>query len=302
MVLRSQGREIDRVESYFGLLETRIGVDDHGAPRLLLNGKPLFQMGVLEQGFWPDGLYRAPTDAALRFDIETAKRLGFNLVRMHQKIEADRWYYWADRLGMLVRQDMPRGINDTEESRRQFEAQLCRMVESRGNHPSIVLWVLFNNAWGKYDVARLVTALKRTDATRPVCANSGSVDQGLGDITASDYFLDAAVPLLSRRQAWVVGLLGGCSLRIADHQWPGNTFVDYSRAQTAEEMLERYEVRTRAIWRLREQSGLSACVYVQLYDVENECNGLMTYDRKVLKAPVEKLRQLTTPPETAPPK
>src|SRR5262249_37815167 len=150
-----RGRKVgDAVDSYFGMRKIAVGPDDKGVTRILLNGKFVFQVGPLDQGFWPDGLYTAPTDAALRYDIEMTRKLGFNMTRKHVKAECDRWYYWCDKLGLLVWQDMPSGdksvapgkgeIKRTTESARQFEHELARMIEGLRNHPCIVMWVPFN--------------------------------------------------------------------------------------------------------------------------------------------------------------
>src|SRR5437867_11933159 len=158
------------VQSYFGMRKTEIGKDDKGITRMLLNGKFVFQIGPLDQGFWPDGIYTAPTDEALRYDIEITKKLGFNIARKHVKVEPDRWYYWCDRLGLLVWQDMPSGdryigsrdpdIKRTEESARQFDLELKRLIDGRGNHPCIVMWVVFNEGWGQFDTARVAAWVK----------------------------------------------------------------------------------------------------------------------------------------------
>ncbi len=149
----------DDVTSYFAMRKISLCKDDGGAPRLCLNNRPLFQVGPLDQGWWPDGLYTAPTDEALRYDIEVTKQLGFNMARKHVKVEPDRWYYWADTLGLLVWQDMPstslRGTR-TPESARQFELELKAMIDEHRNHPSIVMWVPFNEGWGQYDTPRIV--------------------------------------------------------------------------------------------------------------------------------------------------
>src|SRR5262249_29877927 len=145
------------VESYCAMRSIDIGPDDKGVTRLLLNGKPYFMVGPLDQGFWPDGIYTAPTDEALKYDIEMTKKLGFNMTRKHVKVEPERWYYWCDKLGLLVWQDMPSGdkgiggsdpdLKRTPESARQYEVELKRMIEGRGNHPCIVMWVPFNEGW-----------------------------------------------------------------------------------------------------------------------------------------------------------
>src|SRR5262249_44524832 len=154
----------DVVKTYFGMRKIEVGKDDKGVTRLLLNGKPTFMVGPLDQGFWPDGLYTAPTDEALKFDIEQTKKLGFNMTRKHVKVEPERWYYWCDQLGLLVWQDMPSGdksirdkdpdIKRTPESARQYEQELARMIQGRGDHPCIVMWVPFNEGWGQFDTER----------------------------------------------------------------------------------------------------------------------------------------------------
>src|SRR6266478_2418752 len=180
--LRLGGRAIDKVESYFGMRKISLGKDDKGFTRILLNNKPYFQFGPLDQGFWPDGLYTAPTDAALRYDIEMTRKLGFNLARKHVKVEPDRWYYWCDKLGLLVWQDMPSGDNASVDGRRNFESELRRMVEDLENHPSIIVWVLFNEGWGQYETERLTQWLKKMDPSRLVDNASGWTDMRVGDL------------------------------------------------------------------------------------------------------------------------
>ncbi len=173
ITLKAGGRVADSVASYFGMRKIGLHKDDYGITRLMLNDQFTFQMGTLDQGFWPDGIYTAPTDDALRFDIEFLKRAGFNLARKHVKVEPERWYYWCDKLGLLVWQDMPSGNNTTADSRLQFEVELQRMIEGRFNHPSIIVWVLFNEGWGQYDTERLVPWIKAMDPSRLVDNASG---------------------------------------------------------------------------------------------------------------------------------
>ena len=182
VTLRDDGRDADRASSYFGLRQIALRRDSKGRTRMALNNQFLFQVGALDQGFWPDGIYTAPTDAALRYDIEFLKRAGFNLARKHVKVEPDRWYYWCDKLGLLVWQDMPSGKNTTPEGRLQFEAELQRMVEGRYNHPCIIMWVLFNEGWGQYDTERLTAWLKAMDESRLVDNASGWTDKRVGDV------------------------------------------------------------------------------------------------------------------------
>ncbi len=187
-MLRSSGS--DHVESYFGMRKIAVGKDDKGVTRMLLNGKPFFQVGPLDQGFWPDGLYTAPTDEALKYDIEITKKLGFNMTRKHVKVEPERWYYWCDKLGLLVWQDMPSGdasvapgkgeIKRSAESAKQYELELKRMIDGRGNHPCIVMWVVFNEGWGQFDTGRIVECVKKHD---PIAA--GRLRQRLERLTTS---------------------------------------------------------------------------------------------------------------------
>ena len=180
VILRHGGRESDRVLSYFGMRKVGLKRDSLGRMAIALNDRFIFQSGVLDQGFWPDGIYTAPCDAALRNDLEFVKGGGFNLVRKHLKIEPERWYYWCDKLGLLVWQNMPSAENRSPTARLNFEIELRRMIDSLHNHPSIVQWVLFNAGWGEYDTERLVSAVKRRDPHRLVDDCAGSAH--LGDI------------------------------------------------------------------------------------------------------------------------
>ena len=183
VTLENDDGVVDAVSSYFGMRKIALGQDENGVTRMMLNNEPLFQYGLLDQGFWPDGLYTAPTDEALRYDLEQTQALGFNLVRKHVKVEPERWYYWADKLGLLVWQDMPSGdafvgngageITRSPESAAQFELELKRLIDAHRNHPSIVMWVLFNEGWGQYDTARLTEWLKEYDPDRLVDSASG---------------------------------------------------------------------------------------------------------------------------------
>lgn len=291
ITLRRGSEVLDRVRSYFGLREIRLGTDDAGHHRLLLNGRPVFEMGVLDQGFWPDGLYTAPTDEARRFDLETTRQLGFNLVRKHVKVEPDRWYYWADRLGLLVWQDMPSANNATESGRRQFEMELQRMVEQHANHPSIVMWVLFNEGWGQpqSETERLVHRLKVMDPTRLVDNASGWTDLKVGDVIDLHSYPDPLAPPPEQRRAGILGEFGGLSLKIDNHTWSPQTW-GYQTMSNATRLTDQYGALLDKIWTLHRTHGLAAAVYTQLTDVETECNGFLTYDREVLKvAPTDLL-------------
>jgi beta-galactosidase/beta-glucuronidase len=193
----------DTVRSYFGMRTIEVLKDEKGVPRLALNGKPLFMIGVLDQGFWPDGIYTAPTDEALRSDIELVKKLGFNLIRKHVKVEPERWYWWADRLGMLVWQDMPSGFREDAKGDRielrpdspaQFRDELKRLLESRRGHPSIVQWIVFNEGWGQHATSDAVHFVKGLDRTRLVTGASGWTDDGSGDVVDIHAYPGPAAP------------------------------------------------------------------------------------------------------------
>jgi hypothetical protein len=290
VTLRADGVVLDTVETYFGLREVRVASDERGLRRIFLNGKPLFQIGVLDQGFWPDGLYTAPSDEALRFDLEMAKQLGFNLVRKHVKVEPARWYYWADKLGLLVWQDMPSGNNATEAGRRSFRMELERMMDQRFNHPSIVMWVLFNEGWGQFDTERLVAWMKAADPTRLVNNASGWTDAKVGDVLDAHSYPDPLVPTPDAARTGVLGEFGGLGLGIEGHKWSDQTWW-YQGQPDAKTLTSRYGALLQKVWELQKLNGLAAAVYTQLTDVETECNGFFTYDREVLKMDADRVRR-----------
>lgn len=275
-------RVVDSVSSYFGMRKISLRKDNTGVTRIALNDQFLFEIGALDQGFWPDGIYTAPTDEALRFDIEFLKKAGFNLARKHVKVEPDRWYYWCDKLGLLVWQDMPSGNNTTPEGRTQFEVELQRMVEGRRNHPSIVMWVLFNEGWGQYDTERLTSWLKSLDNSRLVDNASGWTDKRVGDVIDIHSYPGPDPPARDPDRAAVLGEFGGLGLRLDGHSWSTN-FWAYLKFPDAKALNDRAEELLERLHILRESFGLSAAVYTQTTDVETECNGLLTYDRAITK-------------------
>ncbi len=282
VLLKNGEHVVDSVSSYFGMRKITLRKDAAGVTRLALNDQFTFQMGTLDQGFWPDGIYTAPTDEALRFDIEFLKRTGFNLARKHVKVEPDRWYYWCDKLGLLVWQDMPSGNNTTRESRTQFEIELQRMVEGRFNHPSIIVWVLFNEGWGQYDTERLVTWLKSMDPSRLVDNASGWTDKRVGDLIDVHSYPGPECPQPETDRAAVLGEFGGLCLGLPGHTW-SKQFWGYQPMPDATVLTERYCKLLDRVHVLRNSFGLSAAIYTQTTDVETECNGLLTYDRAVSK-------------------
>ncbi len=291
--LRQKGKRIDAVDSYFGMRKIEVGKpNEKGVPRILLNGKPVFLRGPLDQGFWPDGLYTAPTDAALKYDIEITKKLGFNATRKHVKVEPERWYYWCDKLGLLVIQDMPAGdkgvgggkpdLVRTPESAKEFDTELWSMVESLYNHPSIIMWVVFNEGWGQFDTARVVERTKTLDPTRLVDDASGWNDRGVGDVIDMHAYPGPGCPVGDGKRALVLGEFGGLGLQIKGHTWEKKIW-GYQGVKNPEDLTRKYEKLWRRAYELKNDKGLSAAVYTQLTDVETEGNGLLTYDRAVVK-------------------
>ena len=286
---------LDVVSSYFGMRKVSLG-QEGGRTKIFLNNKPFFMLGPLDQGFWPDGLYTAPTDEALRYDIELTKKLGFNMARKHVKVEPSRWYYWCDKLGLLVWQDMPSGdrfigprdadITRSPESAKQFEAELQALIEARHNHPSIVMWVVFNEGWGQYDTARLAKWVKDYDPTRLVDSASGWTDRSVGDVHDIHRYPGPGAPPPETSRAAVLGEFGGLGYRVNGHTWAGKTW-GYRGMESIEKLSRQYVKLLRGVYALKENVGLSAAVYTQTTDVEFEGNGLVTYDREVIKMPVD---------------
>jgi hypothetical protein len=293
ITLRQNGKKTDEVRSYFGMRKTSLGKDAHGTLRLCLNNQPLFQFGPLDQGFWPDGIYTAPTDEALRFDIEMTRKLGFNLARKHVKIEPDRWYYWADKLGLLVWQDMPSGdkyigghdpdIKRSPESAAQFEQELRALIDGRGNHPCIVMWVPYNEGWGQWDTPRIVELLKSWDPTRLVNNASGWTDRNVGDVLDVHSYPGPAVPPREPKRAIVLGEFGGLGLPVKGHTWQQEKNWGYRSFKSAFDLTDAYVDLIRKLRPMTGEPGLSAAVYTQTTDCEIEVNGLMTYDRALVK-------------------
>ncbi|HTI98283.1 MAG TPA: glycoside hydrolase family 2 TIM barrel-domain containing protein [Dongiaceae bacterium] len=279
----------DAVGSYFGMRKIALQRDDAGVTKIALNNKIEFELGTLDQGFWPDGLYTAPTDAALRYDIEFLKQAGFNLTRKHVKVEPERWYYWCDKLGLLVWQDMPSGNNQTPEARTQFEAELQQMITGRRNHPCIVTWILFNEGWGQYDTERLVSWVKTLDPSRLVDNVSGWTDKRVGDIFDIHVYPGPEAPPPESDRATVLGEFGGLGLGVPQHTWSAK-YWGYQPMTNATVLADNYRDLLDRVHLLDRASGLSAAIYTQTTDVETECNGLMTYDRAVAKIPPETLR------------
>jgi len=298
--LRASGRETDRVTSYFGMRKIALGKDTQGRNRIFLNNQPQFQFGPLDQGFWPDGLYTAPTDEALRSDIEQMKKLGFNMARKHVKVEPERWYYWCDKLGLLVWQDMPSGdqsikasdpdLARTEASAAQYRSELTRLIETHRNHPSIVMWVPFNEGWGQFDTAGVVNLVRTLDSTRLVDSTSGWTDRAVGDVHDVHSYPGPAAPPLETARAAVLGEFGGLGLPISGHTWQAEKNWGYRSFTTQDDLTAAYLALIDKLAPLV-RDGLAAAVYTQTTDVEIEVNGLLTYDRAVVKMDAVKIAE-----------
>ncbi len=294
----------DLVETYFGMRKISLGKDDKGFTRMLLNNKFVFEAGPLDQGFWPDGIYTAPTDEALRFDIEQTRKLGFNMTRKHTKVESKRWYYWCDKLGLLVWQDMPAGgagkgahkdkktgeyadgTPASEEAGKNFDAELKAMVEQHWNNPSIIMWIVFNEGWGQYDTVRHTKWVKEFDPSRLVSCASGWNDVPVGDIMDMHNYPGPGCPTPTDGRAAVLGEFGGLGLPVPGHTWVEKTW-GYRGMADKKALTKKYLDLWRKTWQLCEEKGLNAAVYTQLTDCEMEGNGIFTYDRAVLKIDVE---------------
>lgn len=313
----------DIIKSYVAFRTIQVGIGHGGTPRIFLNHEEILLKGVLDQGYWPDGLMSAPSDEALIFDIEAMRGLGFNMLRKHIKVERDRWYYHCDRLGMMVWQDMVSGggptnfewvtrnptlsrklwsnFNDETWShhratsadnpayREEWEQSMKETIRHLRNHPSIIVWNLFNEGWGQFCSVEMERAARKVDSTRPICAASGWFDQGVGDLHAvHNYFRSMAVypevtkaRLRRSRRAFVISECGGLVLRIPHHSSIERTY-GYDTYTDPEVWVDAVHALTAEIEAL-EVDGLCGFVYTQLSDIEEETNGLLTYDRRINK-------------------
>lgn len=305
------GAVLDTVETYFAMRDIKLGKDEKGLVRIMLNGKFLFQHGPLDQGWWPDGLYTAPTDKALEYDVIRTIDFGFNMLRKHVKVEPDRFYYHCDRLGVLVWQDMPSGDkyiggNDpdaerTPESDAQFRAELAEMILTLDNHPCIVIWVPFNEGWGQYKTAEIVDYCRELDSTRLVNSASGWTDRGVGDMyDKHDYSSNPQMTPPEEVRAVVIGEYGGLGMPIKGHTWQDEKNWGYRSYSDKETLFTSYDNLNKVL-HPQIAAGLSAAVYTQTTDVEIEVNGLMTYDRAVDKFDARKLKASNYALRYAPP-
>lgn len=307
-----KGKVVDEVKSYFAMRKISMAPDNKGVQRMLLNNSFLFQYGPLDQGWWPDGLYTAPTDEALRSDIERTREMGFNMIRKHVKVEPARWYYHCDKLGMLVWQDMPSGDmgnrwesrpgilgigtskDRTPESENIFRTEWKAIMEANHNFPSIVVWVPFNEAWGQFKTEEIVKWTMDFDPSRLVNTASGGNFHKAGHIMDIHNYPEPVMPdpeLYGHDRIIVLGEYGGLGLPLEGHTWQAKDNWGYQSFANKEELLSKYESFISRFDALIEM-GLSAAVYTQTTDVEIETNGLMTYDRKVIKMPAQRLFEI----------
>lgn len=298
-VTLTDGRSKDTVDSYFGMRS--LGIQKVGGyQKLVLNGKPFFSLAMLDQGFWPDGLYTQPSDAALTFDLKAQKKLGFNAVRKHIKVESARWYYHADQLGLLVWQDFVSSDITGEKGQQAFLSQGKQMMEQLHNSPSIGGWIVFNEGWGEWDrteTGKITEAVKAADPSRVVNAHSGvnccssKGDSGKGDIIDHHDYVNNDAPFPDDRAA-MDGEHGGFTLRTAGHMWPGAPAAIYSGVADKDALTAKYVDNTRTYYLAAAGAELSGSVYTQVSDLENELNGLYTYDRREIKVDAKKVRQI----------
>lgn len=323
----------DEVKCYFGMRKFSVGKDENGTPRLMLNNEPYFHNGLLDQGYWSDGLYTAPSDEAMIFDIQTMKKMGFNMLRKHIKVEPLRWYYHCDRLGMLVWQDMVNGgypvnqlaaavmpalqlgtcskkvgvLNDgpknyklfsrnNAKGRREYYTDAGRMIDTLYNSVSLCLWVPFNEGWGQFDAVKAERFFREKDPTRIIDHASGWHDQGVGDINSFHiYFTPFVFPKYSKNDNRVVALteFGGYSMSLEGHRFNTEKTFGYKifrdGAKLSEALRRLYLDRIKP---LIASKGLSALVYTEVSDVEDETNGLLTFDREIVKVNIDFMREI----------
>lgn len=320
--LLNQGQTLDKVKSYFGMRKFSLEKDENGKYRFYLNNKPYFMMGTLDQGYWPDGIYTAPTDEALRWDIEMTKKFGFNMIRKHIKVEPLRWYYHCDKLGMIVWQDMPSPsfspkyfllkwsarilkfkVEDSKKYRRvglkdpryrkYLEKELKEMIDTHYNVPSIAIWVPFNEMWGQFDAKRIGDWTIKYDPTRLVDHTSGFFDQGGSHFISKHNYADTfKMPENSGNRGVVLSETGGYTMKIPEHSWNPKKKFGYKTFNSKEQLHSAFENMVDNVLTPAITDGLSGVVYTQTTDVEIEYNGLITYDRKILKMDPEIIKPM----------
>ena len=307
VALVRNGRKVDEVQSYTAMRKFSIGRDENDIVRLELNNEPLFQFGPLDQGWWPDGLYTAPSDEALAFDVVKTKELGYNMISKHVKVEPARRYYHCDKLVLIVWQDMPNGdqgpqwqmhnyFNGAEkhrsaESEANFRKEWKEIIDCLYSVPSIGVWVPFNEAWGQFKAPEIAEWTKAYDPSRLVNPASGGNHYLTGDILDTHHYPHPRMTLLDTNRATVLGEYGGIGLVMKEHLWEPDRNWGYVRLNSPKEVTDEYEKYADMLYKLIGR-GFAAAVYTQTTDVEVEVNGLMTYDRKVMKVEPERIRRI----------
>lgn len=311
VTLKKDGTVLDTVKSYFGMRSIGKRTDPKGFTRFLLNDQPTLMAGALDQGFWPDGIYTAASDAALRYDVEIAKQAGLNIIRKHVKVEPERFYYWCDKLGLMVLQDLPTGregdpktdLPTSPEASAQCELEKRALIQQRWNHPSIIAWCPFNEGWGQHDTLRYLSWIKELDPSRLVDEASGFPWHGGGDIQDNHGGVSAPNP----RQIGIVSENGGFGLATPGHDWPceiwtyhsydvaNDRSIDAMRKGLKGDKLPKLDEKSKAwftrevsrlyadLWKQKDTRGMTGQFFCQLYDTESECDGLVSYDRAVWK-------------------
>tara|TARA_Y100000815_G_C13284637_1_gene478315 strand:+ start:19 stop:1215 length:1197 start_codon:yes stop_codon:yes gene_type:complete len=304
--LISNGKVVDEVEGYFAMRKISMKRDEKGIMRMQLNNKDYFHFGPLDQGWWPDGLYTAPSDEALKYDIVKTKEMGFNMIRKHVKVEPARWYTHCDQLGILVWQDMPSGDRTKEWQPRKFwdgnelvrssrSEQIYRtewkaIMDYLYSYPSIVVWVPFNEAWGQFKTVEITEWTKAYDPSRLVNSASGGNHLDTGDILDLHSYPDPNLFLYDANRVTVLGEYGGIGLPLKKHLWRPDQNWGYVKFNSSKEVTDEYVAYAKKLQDLV-AAGFSAAVYTQTTDVEGEVNGLMTYDRKVDKVEISRIKK-----------
>lgn len=306
----------DRVRSYFGMRKFSVGKDENGMPRLFLNNKPYFHNGLLDQGYYPDGFLTPPSNEAMEYDVKAVKKMGFNMLRKHIKIEPLLWYHYCDVNGILVWQDMVNGggkyglevsvlpfigvnLDDTNyktfkrtdaSQRESYYKELREMLDALYNCPCIAVWVPFNEGWGQFDSAKAYKFIKEFDKTRVVDSTSGWHDRGVTDVISKHIYF-TPIKVKAGAKPYVLSEFGGFSHRVNGHTF-NNKMFGYKIYNSPESLAKAYKKTFEKVIIPQISKGLSATVYTQLTDVEDELNGLLTYDRKVVKIPVDILKKI----------
>lgn len=314
LTLYRKGKKVDEVKSYFAMRKISAEKAADGHQRLFLNNKALFQLGTLDQGWWPGGLYSAPSDEALKYDIEMTKNSGFNMIRKHVKVEPARWYYHCDKMGMLVWQDMPSGdkgadwrgpsgydgreMKRTAQSAHQFRKEWKQIMDDFYHFPSIVMWVPFNEGWGQFNTVEIINWTMKYDPSRLVNGPSGGNFFAAGHTVDQHQYpgpgmpnADIHAPNILKGRVLILGEFGGLGLPVKGHLWQKDKNWGYRNFDDRSKLVASYKKLIDQLPALIKK-GLAGAIYTQTTDVEGEVNGLMTYDREVIKMEEEKVKAI----------